>query len=230
MLAKLQITRLGIVILARNHNPSLLNPDFLKINEIVGSDWEVTSPSFTTETLSQVIYKNGVRIIVQPDQIAFDQLIKDGYSEDKVLLQNVILKYLDVLPHVNYQSIGINPLGHIIFDTQEDLDNYFSNYLLRPGDWKNFSGKQPSLSGKFTYTFEDHEINILMEAVYITEKGNDDDQQLGILFKGNVNRDFELDMKPENKLKLLRERVSLWSEDVNLYISLMNNCFLNQED
>ena len=69
-----------------------------------------------------------------------------------------------------------------------------------------------------------------MEAVYITEKGNDDDQQLGILFKGNVNRDFELDMKPENKLKLLRERVSLWSEDVNLYISLMNNCFLNQED
>jgi len=230
MVSKLHITRLGIVILARNHNPSLLNPDFLKINEIIESDWEVTSPSFTTDTLSQVIYKNGVRIVVQPDQIAFDQLIKGGYSEDKVLLQNVILKYLNVLPHVNYQSIGINPMGHIIFETQEDLDNYFSNYLLRPGDWKNFSGKQPSLSGTFTYAFDDHQINILMEAVYISEKGNDDDQQLGILFKGNVNRDFELDMKPENKLKLLRQRVSLWSEDVNLYISLMNNCFLNQED
>jgi hypothetical protein len=230
MLAKLQITRLGIVILARNHNPSLLNPDFLKINEIVGSDWEVTSPSFTTETLSQVIYKNGVRIIVQPDQIAFDQLIKDGYSEDKVLLKNVILKYLDVLPHVNYQSIGINPLGHIIFDSQEDLDDYFSNYLLRPGDWKIFSGKQPSLSGTFTYDFEDHEINILMEAVYISEKGNDDDQQLGLLFKGNVNRNFESDMASQDKLKLLIDKVNLWSGDVNSYIALINHCFLNQED
>lgn len=230
MVNKLQITRLGVVILARNHNPSLLNPDFLKINKIVESDWEVTSPSFTTDTLSQVIYKNGVRIIVQPDQIAFDQLIKDGYSEDKVLLQNVILKYLDVLPHVNYQSIGINPMGHIIFEAQEDLDDYFCNYLLRPGDWKNFSGEQPSLSGTFTYTFDDHQINISLEAVYISEKRDDDNPQLGILFKGNVNRDFELDMKPENKLKLLRERVSLWSKDFNCYISLINNCFLNQED
>lgn len=229
MLAKLQITRLGIVILARNHNPSLLNPDFLKINGIVESDWEVTSPSFTTETISQVIYKNGVRIIVKPDQIAFDQLIKDGYSEDKILLQNVILKYLKALPHVNYQSIGINPMGHIIFETQEDLDHYFSNYLLRPGDWKNFLDKPPSLSGTFTYVFDDHQINISLETVYISEK-RDDDQQLGILFKGNVNRDFELNTASKDKLKPLINKVNLWSEDVNRYIALINQCFLNQED
>ena len=36
-----EIKELTIVLLAETHNPTILNPDFLKYNEIVPFDWKV---------------------------------------------------------------------------------------------------------------------------------------------------------------------------------------------
>ncbi|VXD17107.1 hypothetical protein PL8927_550205 [Planktothrix serta PCC 8927] len=230
MLGKLQITHLAFVILARNHNPSLLNPDFLRINKIVNTDWAVTSPTFTTDIISQVVYKNGVTIIIQSDKISFEQLIEGEYSENKVLLQDIALRYLEVFPHINYEALEINPKGHIEFQSQEELDHYISDYLLRPGDWKNFLNKKPSLSATFIYSFEDSQINISIDPVLICDDKKATEKNLGILFAGNIYREFNLDHSSEDKLKPLNERVSLWSDDVNRYISLVNDCLLNEEE
>jgi len=229
MLGKLQITQLAFVILARNHNPSLLNPDFLRINKIVNADWAVTSPVFTTDIISQIVYKNGVTIIIQPDKISFEQLIEGEYYENKVLLQDVVLRYLEVFPHINYDALEINPKGHIEFQSQEELDNYISDYLLRPGDWKNFLNKNPSLSATLIYSFEDSQINISIDPVLIHDNQKATEEKLGILFAGNIYRELNLDHSSEDKLKPLNERVSLWSDDVNRYISLVNDCLLNEE-
>ncbi|MGL4498143.1 MAG: hypothetical protein ACRC78_14710 [Planktothrix sp.] len=230
MIKKVQITQVAFVIRAKNHNPSLLTHDFLRINKIVDADWVVTSPVFTTDIISHVVYKNGVTIIVQPDQISFKQSIEGEYSHNKVFLQDLALRYLEVFPDINYSAIEINSIGHIEFQSQEELDNYISDYLLRPGDWKNFLNKKPSLSATLIYSFEDYQINVSIEPVLIYDDQKATEKNLGILFAGSIHRDFILDHNSEDKLKPIKERVSLWSDDVNCYISLVNDCLLNEEE
>ncbi|HEY9864732.1 MAG TPA: hypothetical protein V6D21_11205, partial [Candidatus Obscuribacterales bacterium] len=77
--------------------------------------------------------------------------------------------------------------------------------------------------------FEDYQINVSIEPVLIYDDQKETEKNLGILFAGNIYRDFILDHNSEDKLKAIKERVSLWSEDVNYYISLVNDCLLNED-
>lgn len=42
MSASVDLQELAIVLTAKNHNPSILNPDFLKCSGIIPSEWELS--------------------------------------------------------------------------------------------------------------------------------------------------------------------------------------------
>ena len=63
MLNEFVFSELTIVIVAENHNPTILNPDFLKFNDIVPKEWDMGQPPLCTPPISQVEYKNGIKII-----------------------------------------------------------------------------------------------------------------------------------------------------------------------
>ena len=224
MFKQLQITRVSFIILSRNNNPSLLTPDFLRNNKIVKDDWVVDS-TFTTDRVSQTVYENEFRIFMQPDRVLFEQFIEDGYSKDKFELKEVVYNFLEALPHINYTALGINPFGHIIFDSQEELDDYIFNHIILPGDWKKFNQQNPEISMVFKYPFEDYNIQVSIEnvGVYETKKKT---ENLGVLFEGNIHREFDAQQKNEDRLQSLKNRVELWADDVDTYISLINDCFL----
>ncbi|MFN6033580.1 MAG: hypothetical protein ACK48B_05940, partial [Dolichospermum sp.] len=63
----LQISEIAISIVAKNLNPAVLNPDFLKYTGIIPADWELANQPVYNNNLVQLVYKNGVGIIVQPN-------------------------------------------------------------------------------------------------------------------------------------------------------------------
>lgn len=226
MFGTLEITGFSIVIVAWNNNPSILNPDFLKINKIVPDDWETISPIFTTEEISQVVYKNQVSIQVQPDKLILNELINDNNFQG--LIPKIAIKYLEVLPHANYYALGVNLISHIIVDDSEEIDNYFGKYILRSGDWKKYKNVSPNPFVSLNYPLENCQINISINSAKIESPKFDYQDKLVILFTGNIHRDFS-DLKDfEKQRQEIKQCLNSWENDLKDYQNIINQCLLNQ--
>lgn len=100
----LRLHSVGVVVTAEFHNPSILNPDFLKSYEIVPSDWAATE-TLTTPPLSVVKYDNGLLLTVDQTRLTVtqEQDVADQHS-----VHQVARTYLAKLPHVPYRDLGLN--------------------------------------------------------------------------------------------------------------------------
>src|SRR4030043_307057 len=107
------LTNFSIVVLAQAHNPSILNPDFLKNNNIV-------SPTFTPKTVvcsmpvAQVVYDEGISILAEFERLQFIDTIPERIPGGSPIPE-IAVRYVDTLPHVRYTAVGINFIGHYLF-------------------------------------------------------------------------------------------------------------------
>jgi len=71
----LQLSEIAIALVAKDLNPAVLNPDFLKYTGIIPTDWELANQPIYNNNLVQLVYKNGVGIIVQPNRLNVLEMI-----------------------------------------------------------------------------------------------------------------------------------------------------------
>ena len=102
----------SVVVTAQFHNPSILNPDFLASREIVPGDWAVAE-TLTTPPVSVVKYENGVEWSVDQSRLTVAEKNGPGFG-DSYRVHNLVIAYLQRLPHVPYRSLGLNCLVSIL--------------------------------------------------------------------------------------------------------------------
>lgn len=123
----------SVVILAKFHNPSILNPDFLLRNNIVPNDWNpievITTPPFST-----IKYHNNITFLLNPERL---DIRKDceGFQDDYGI-HDIAKEYINVLPHVNYTAIGLN--WHISKENNEP-DKFLIERFLNINIFNNFN-------------------------------------------------------------------------------------------
>jgi hypothetical protein len=159
MQKSLNIQELTIVVVAKNHNPTILNPDFLKHNGIVSKNWELARPPLCAEPVSQVVYKNGINIVAQFEKVIFTEMIRGG--KEQIRIPSIASKYVETLPHVDYQAVGINPKGDVFF-TKGELDGFFWNRLIRPGRWSKFKEETAQVGVRFIYPTRDGSLTLTL--------------------------------------------------------------------
>ena len=96
----------SVVVTAEFHNPSILNPDFLKIHEVVPADWTVAE-ALTTPPVSVVKYNNGVEWTLDQSRLTVAEKSGPGFA-DTYRIHQLVVGYLRRLPHVPYRSLGLN--------------------------------------------------------------------------------------------------------------------------
>lgn len=96
----------SVVVTAQFHNPSILNPDFLKSRKIVPADWTVAE-TLTTPPVSVVKYENGVEWSVDQSRLTVAEKSGPGFGES-YRVHRLVIAYLQRLPHVPYRSLGLN--------------------------------------------------------------------------------------------------------------------------
>ena len=105
----------SIVVVAREHNPTLLNPDFLERNGIVPAEWgwEVDRDALlTTPPYSRVRYTSGV--LIESESQRFKAAIQNpGEYPLEHPVADIVREYVKVIKHVAYTAIGINFHGYI---------------------------------------------------------------------------------------------------------------------
>ena len=103
---RFDLRSVSVVVTAEFHNPSILNPDFLRIHEIVPVNWAVAE-TLTTPPVSIVRYKNGVEWTLDQSRLTVAE--KSGPAfEDTYHVHRLVATYLQRLPHVPYRSLGLN--------------------------------------------------------------------------------------------------------------------------
>ena len=65
----LELINTTVVVVAQDHNPSILHPSFLTANGVVPTDLELAGPSISTPAFARVLYRNGLSFQAEPDRI-----------------------------------------------------------------------------------------------------------------------------------------------------------------
>ena len=116
----LDIQELAAVVVARNHNPTILNPDFLKYNNIVPANWELAESPLCTPPVAQVKYTNGISIVAQKiDQQQVRKVARlsrleltDNEVQEFTGQLEAILEYVEKMNEL--QTGDVEPLAHCL--------------------------------------------------------------------------------------------------------------------
>lgn len=148
----------SVVIVAKFHNPSILNKDFLVAEEIVPSNWDVVD-AISTPAVSVVNYKNKINWTVDQQRLQvakeYDLPFQEYTDTD---IQDRAALYVEKLPRVPYVSLGIN--CHVSI-TRENPLQWLKERFLKPGSWD----KRLYIMPRFTINLDDKSIlNLSMDS------------------------------------------------------------------
>lgn len=196
---QLYLTNVSIVVVAEHHNPSILNPDFLKANEIVPGDWEPAPDLITTPAMSQVRFKNGIVITVNPSRLDIaDGSRQEEPSESRVA--ETTCKYIEKLPHVRFKSVGINFHGMIRRSKPRD---FLLQRFMTKTKWTSKKEPVQSCAIKLEYDGKPGRATIELEPSQIElreQEGKTKPEKHDVLFvRSNFHRDVSSDDYPCDK-------------------------------
>lgn len=168
----------SIVILAQAHNPSILNPDFLKNQNIV-------DPSFTpnnvicTPPVAQVSYNEGISIIAEFEKLQFIDTVTSRIPYESPI-QEIAKKYTIALPHVRYTAVGLNFMGHYRCKDKESAMLFLPNKFLKQGNWSTYGDGLPNVGLKFMYSIKNVRCTITMDTTELIKPNEHPQPIVGI--------------------------------------------------
>jgi hypothetical protein len=130
---KPELLQFSIVVRGDAHNPSILNPDFLRMQGIVPPTWGwTTRQTMTTPLASSVEYTNNVSIQVTAETLQVMVGAENGASISKGA--EIVRGYVKTLPHVRYTALGINFHSALLLTSPGEL---IRDRFLAKGAWRS---------------------------------------------------------------------------------------------
>jgi len=183
-----RLLEFSVVIVANDHNPSIIDSDFLKTNGIAGKEWRRVGDAISTPAFSKVAYDNNLSITVDPNRLNIVDRSGD-LAVTKSPAREVARKYIEVLPHIRYSAIGIN---FRVFYEKEDPDQAIKSQYLKIGPWLEASDSLHGVGIKFAHTMDHGKILTTVESAAVSSVRSEDGSatsSLGIMVFGNFHRD-----------------------------------------
>ncbi|AKB76253.1 hypothetical protein MSLAZ_2992 [Methanosarcina lacustris Z-7289] len=103
----LKLDGMNIIILAKNHNPSIISREWLRDKKIIEGD--ITN--FAHTPAFSVVETETVSIVADPERLQIS--LKKDFQENITKLQEIADRYVEQLPETPYTAIGINYLYSI---------------------------------------------------------------------------------------------------------------------
>lgn len=189
-----KLLQFSIVILATDHNPTILNPDFLQMQGIVPSDWgwELAAPSIATPPFATVQYESGVTISVESNkiQVADNKVVE--LTDSKII--KIVKRYVEVVPHVRYTTVGINFQTAIEID---DHETYLKFRFLKKGSWDSDNNPIKSVGLKFVYPVDSGRLLLSLDSGTIVKSVDKQEQKKSVIIaNANFHRDLDTTKLP----------------------------------
>lgn len=184
-----EILNTSVVVVAEQHNCSLLHPSFLRYQNIVPEDWTPAEPSVSTPVFASVKYENGIAFVVDEKKL---QVIDDTpLKEDFFRASSYTLKYVQSLPHVHYSAIGYNIKSFI---EEPAPDSRIINNFLKEGPWKSQTFNANSCGLRLIFPTHDNRFRLSIDSG-ILKKGPLP-ERTGIIVSANFHNDLVGEIPP----------------------------------
>ena len=194
-----QVIRTSIVVLADQHNPSVLHPSFLTSAKIVPRNWKLASDPIATPALSRVEYENGIVFVGEP--IKFQVIDhKPGDAGTNSSLPSLVSGYLSALPHVRYIGLGVNLHGFLPMD---EPDDDVIKRFLRSGPSNKGRLRLKSMDVTFVYPVSGADLRLSCKPGVM--RTADNAETTGYVVDGNYHTDLS---DARAVLRKARDRIS----------------------
>jgi hypothetical protein len=120
----------SVVVTAEYHNPSILNPDFLKFQRIVPREWE-SKLTITTPQFSTIQFENGISWSVDQSTLTVLEPCESEFRNE-YFAHEIVASYLDKLSHVPYRNLGLNC---VVAQLNADPERWLTERYLKEGRW-----------------------------------------------------------------------------------------------
>lgn len=207
------LVELAVVLITENTDPSMINPDFLRHNDIVDAKLRTEQPPVSTPVFSQVVFEGGLSVMAQPNRFQFAQQ-EEPLTED-VAIPDIVERFLERVPHPAYKGIGINFTG---FRPLDDTSKGVATTLIERGKWMAFENISPMTSLRAVYACEDRQIT--MDVQDARRRESDGSESHGILFAVNIHRKIT-EMDQGQRSAQLMSILSGWKRDLSDFENLV---------
>ncbi len=213
--SSIKLIGFSVVLVSQSNNPSILHPDFLRYNEIVSPGLPVQGDPITTPAFSQVTFEGGLSVRSDPNRVIFEQA-GDPLATKDVLCPEIASRYLQKMPRVSYNAVGINPKGYRV--SPAAAPEKISTVLLNKGASLSFKDMHPEIQLKTIYKYESR--MIVLEIIEAKKQINDEPEIHGILFQANIHRDIPA-MNPQKRVELMSKILTSWKDDLSDFDALV---------
>jgi len=213
---KINLTNFSIVVLAQAHNPSILNPDFLKNNKIVDASF-TPKDVYCTPPIAQVSFDEGISIIAEFERLQFIDHVSERIPH-KSQIAEIATKYISVLPHVRYTAAGINFIGHYLWENTNIASSFISNKFIREGPGLSAGDGLTNIGLKFVYLFGKIKCTISIES---TEMIREENKKIPVIL---INANYNLDVK-DNNIQEIKSFISDWKIQNERFTSFLEKIF-----
>ena len=178
----------SVVVVANDHNPTILNPDFLERQGIVQETWgwKVIGLAITTPPFATVSYDSHVTVSVEPNRLQVtDTSAMGGPQASKVV--DIAQKYVEVLPHVRYTAVGINFRSLV---EHADANAFLKDHFLKSGPWDSKDHSLQSVGLKLVYPLNGGRVILGVDGGIVTQRLEEESKQIfGVAVHANFHRD-----------------------------------------
>ena len=219
----LEIQEVGIIITAKKLNVGILSVDFLKTSGIIAQDWELQSKPVKTPSAVQLSFQNGVNLVAQPGKIIFSETIaKKALSEIKI--SEVAGKYIEKLPHADYQEVTINPKS--LIGLENSSSDYITQTLIASGPWHNIGKEKIQASINFLFQLEEAPLSLSITQAQIKQN---DKFLPALLFSGNFY--YRVNNYPQTEIiSQMVQNINKWQTNLETFNDIINQKFLGQAE
>jgi hypothetical protein len=216
---RITLGELVVVVLAQNHNPSILNPDFLRHNAIVPTDWALQGDPVTLPPFAQVEFARGLTISADLNRLQVAEALVDKPLE-QVSAPEVARRYVEALPHVDYRAVGLNPRGHFLADSSDEAERFVADRLLSRGPWSNFNDSPAIAAVSLRYALAEGSslaVSLQPGALSVTDEPGTSDRP-ALFVTGNFHYDLRGDA--QGRIATLLDVLNRWRADLDAYAEL----------
>ena len=203
---------LSIILNASSFDPAHINPDFLRYNQIVDSDWQIDYPVIIETGLSSISYENGLTLTAMNDSLTFSQT-GSSLALAEITAPDVARRYLERAPwYVEYNAIHTNLRGSINVPGEGFAMSI--SPLRRLAMQARFRGITPNPQTRLSYRSTDKRITI-----YFSESVSG-----GLIsrvnFTARLHRDVDDELSPSVKTEFIDSSIKQWQADIDEIESL----------
>ncbi len=210
----IDLIEFSVVLVAAPIDPSILNPDFLRHNEIVDAHWQVQDPRISTPAFSQATFTGGLTVTADPERVIFAQS-GNSLSPEDIACPEIAKRYVEQVPHI-YRAVGINPKGRRRSDGE--VIYRIADALIDKGAWMSFNDVTPDIQLKAIYRYPRRTVSL--DIIEAQPRAGARGGIPGMLFQANIHHDIT-ETNPQARINTLLSIINSWREDLSDFWSIV---------